>query len=239
MQRPMQFRKGGRRSVPPPFVSGPVPVPVHLPEEVTHVPSTSNAKLTLDDIADLRAYERERAEFRSHVIELKRKRRIPVGLFVSMVFENRDTIRFQIQEMARVEKLITDEAIQNELDTYNPLIPGPGALCATLFLELTSEEQLREWLPKLVGIERSPAIRIGEGDDAELVRAIPDEAHEQQLTREETTASVHYVRFELTPEQVARFADEPITLVVDHPAYQEETLLGDATRTELLNDLRG
>src|SRR3546814_13520606 len=120
---------------------------------------TTRAKLGLDDIADLRAYERERDEFRRHVIELKKRRRVHVGTILTLVFECRDTIRFQIQEMARVEKLITDEAIQNELDTYNPLIPDAGQLCATVFLELTSDEQLREWLPTLVGIDRS--LKIG------------------------------------------------------------------------------
>jgi hypothetical protein len=197
------------------------------------------AKLTLDDIADLRAYERERAEFRQRIIELKRRRRIPVGLYISLVFENRDTIRFQIQEMARVEKLITDEAIQGELDTYNPLIPAAGQLCATLLLELTSKEQLQEWLPKLVGIERSVALRIGEGGSAALVRATPEEAHAEQLTREETTASVHYVHFDVPPELIERFATEPVTLLVDHPAYEEETPLSEANRAELLADLRG
>ena len=83
-------------------------------------------KLTLDDIADLRAYERERDRFRAHIIELKKRRRVPVGPFVTFLFENRETIRFQIQEMARVEKIITDEGIQHELDVYNPLIPTPA-----------------------------------------------------------------------------------------------------------------
>src|SRR5687768_18269703 len=118
-------------------------------------------KLTLDDIADLRAYERERDAYRERIIALKRVRRVPVGPIVTLVFENRDTIRFQIQEMARVEKLITDAAIQNELDAYNPLIPGPGELSATLFLELTSKELLQEWLPRMVGIERAPRLRFG------------------------------------------------------------------------------
>ena len=112
-------------------------------------------KLTLDDIADLRAYEREREDFRAEVIALKKRRRVGVGPFMTFVFENRDTIRFQIQEMARVEKLITDEAIETELRTYNPLVPEPGELAATLFIELTSELALRDWLPRLVGIEQS------------------------------------------------------------------------------------
>ena len=195
---------------------------------------TTTRKLTLDDIADLRAYERERESFRAHIIELKKRRRVGVGLFVSVVFENRDTIRFQIQEMARAERILTDEGIQTELDVYNPLIPEPGTLSATLFLELTSDEQLREWLPKLVGIERSVLLRFAGHE----VRCIPDESHESQLTREEVTASVHYVRFEFTPEQVADWGTGPVELVIDHPAYQESTTLRDETVRELASDLR-
>jgi len=103
-------------------------------------------ELTLDDIADLRAYEREREEFRVRVKELKRRRRVSVGPIVTLVFENRDTVRFQVQEMARAERIHTDEGIQTELDMYNPLIPGRGRLSATLFVELTSKEALTEWL---------------------------------------------------------------------------------------------
>lgn len=194
-----------------------------------------NAKLTLDDIADLRAYEREREDFRAHIIQLKKKRRVHVGPIVTLVFENRDTIRFQIQEMARVERLLSDEAIETELRIYNPLIPDPGHLAATLFIELTSDEQLREWLPKLVGIETRLVLRVGE----EAVRCQVDPDHEKQLTREETTASVHYVSWELSPDQIERFASEPVALVVDHPNYQHEVELSAATREELLADLRG
>ena len=195
-------------------------------------------KLTLADIADLRAYERERATFRAEVIALKKRRRVHVGPIVTLVFENRDTIRFQIQEMARVEKLFTDEAIQGELDTYGPLIPEPGQLCATVFIELTDDAQLREWLPKLVGIERSIALRAGSGDDAVLIRAQPEAAHAEQLTREEITASVHYVHWTLTPVEVAAVEAGPVALLVDHPAYGEEAVLEDATVSELLSDLR-
>jgi Protein of unknown function (DUF3501) len=198
-----------------------------------------SSKLTLDDIADLRAYEREREGFRAEIIALKKRRRVHVGTILTLVFENRDTIRFQIQEMARVEKLISDEAIQAELDTYNPLIPDAGQLSATLFLELTSDEQLREWLPKLVRIERSLLLRAGEGDAVVEVRAIPEEGHDAQLTREETTASVHYVRWELSPAEVDAVASGPVWLVVDHAAYREEAELSPSTIDELLRDLRG
>ena len=189
-------------------------------------------KLTLDDIADLREYEREREAFRADVIALKKRRRISLGPFVTLLFENRDTIRFQIQEMARAERMLTDEAIQTELDIYNPLIPEPGRLCATLFIELTSEAELREWLPKLVGVERSVQLRIGD----DVVRARPEDAHEAQLTREDVTASVHYVWFDLTPEQVAALGTAPVTLAVDHPAYQHAATLLPDTVAELQAD---
>ena len=124
------------------------------------------SKLTLDDISDLRAYERERDDFREQIIELKKAGAFALGPLVTFVFENRDTVRFQIQEMARVERILTDEAIQTELDIYNPLIPEANQLTATLFVELTSKDELQEWLPKLVGIERRVGLRVGEGGDA-------------------------------------------------------------------------
>lgn len=195
----------------------------------------SRRKLTLDDIADLRAYERERSEFRARVIEIKRRRRIELGTFVTVMFENRDTMRLQVQEMARVEKTITDEGIQEELDAYNPLIPEPGQLCATLFIELTSDEAMREWLPKLVNIERSVVIRLPDGSQ---VRGELDPVHESQLTRVEVTAAVHYMSFDFTPEQVEEFARGPVVLAIDHPAYLEEMELSQLTVDELLTDLR-
>ena len=193
------------------------------------------SKLTLSDIADLRAYERGRDDFRRDVIAVKRRRRVALGEFVTLLFENETTIRFQIQEMARAEKIIDDEAIETELRIYNPLIPEPGQLCATLFIELTSKEALMEWLPRLVGIERSVALRLSDG---ELVRAVVDEDHDKQLTREETTASVHYVRWQLTPEQVERFVAGPVSLVADHAQYAFETPLGAETVAELAADVR-
>lgn len=192
-------------------------------------------KLTLDDISDLRAYERERDDFRREVIALKRRRRVQLGEFLTLLFENGQTIRFQIQEMARVEKLLTDEAIETELRVYNPLVPSPGQLCATLFVELTSKDALMEWLPKLVGIETAVGLQLADGT---VVPAVVDEDHRKQLTREEITASVHYVRWDLTPAQVDAFAAGPVSLVVDHPNLQLTTELRPDTAAELLGDLR-
>lgn len=200
----------------------------------------TNTKLTLDDISDLRAYERTRDGFRAGIIALKRLRRVSIGPVITLVFENRDTILFQVQEMARAERMLSDEAIQAEIDTYNPLIPGPGELSATLFVELTDRTQMEEWLPKLVGVERSIELLIGEGGpSAEVVTCVVEEEHAQQLTREEITASVHYVRFELTAAQVERFAAEPVVLAANHPAYAEGVHLSEDTKATLLEDLRG
>jgi hypothetical protein len=196
-----------------------------------------NTKLTIEDIADLRAYERERDDFRQQIIVLKKRRRVPVGPFVTLLFENRDTIRFQVQEMARVEKIISDEGIQTELDIYNPLIPEPGTLAATMFIELTDKDELMEWLPKLVGVERAVQLRIG--PRTEVVHARVDADHEKQLTRETTTASVHYVHFDLTPDQIEQFARGPVRVEIDHPAYAYGTNLDEVTTAELLTDLRG
>ena len=198
-------------------------------------PQTASRKLTLGDIADVRAYERERDEFRVKVMETKRRRRLSFGTIITMMFENRDTMLLQIQEMARVEKLTTDEEIQVELDTYNPMIPEPGQLTATVFLELTSDDQMREWLPKLVGIERSFVVVLPNGD---RVPSITEEAHAGQLTREEATAAVHYIRFELSQEQVESFATGPVRVEIEHPDYLESIELSDSTHAELLGDLR-
>ena len=193
----------------------------------------ASRKLTLADILDTRAYERQRADIRAAMIDLKQRRRVALGTIVTVMFENRDTVRHQIHEMARVEHLVTDAAIQEELDIYNPMVPEPGQLCATLFIELTSDDQIREWLPKLVGIEQSVVFRLPDGSEA---RSITEAQHASQLTRADVTAAVHYIRFEFTPEQVAAF-DGSVILAVDHPNYGEEIELLPATVAELRGDL--
>lgn len=192
-------------------------------------------KLTLDDIADHRAYEREREEFRTRIIELKRIRRVSVGPVVTLVFENRETVRFQIQEMARAERILTDDGIQAELDIYNALIPEPGQLSATLFIELTTDDSMRNWLPRLVGIENSVVLRLADGRE---VRSVPEEDHGAQLTREAITASVHYVHFLLSADAVEAFEAGGVTLAVDHPEYDEQIELSEPTRASLAADLR-
>ncbi len=192
-------------------------------------------KLRLEDIADLRAYERQRATFRASMIEVKRLRRVAIGDLLTIMFENRDTMRLQIQEMIRAEKLVTDEGVMEELKVYNPMIPNPGQLCATLFLELTSEEQVREWLTKLAGLENSIFLQLSDGSK---IRGTIDAQHAAGLTRPDVTAAVHYLTFEFTPEQVEQFAFGPVSVVCDQPNYLQMADLLEATKTELLTDLR-
>src|SRR6478672_12295404 len=120
-------------------------------------------KLTVDDIVDMRAYERERDDLRREIIDLKRVRRVALGPIMTMVFENTVTMRWQVQEMARAERMQTDEQIAHEVETYNQLIPGTDELSATLMIELTSEPALREWLPRLVGIQSHIAVVLPDG----------------------------------------------------------------------------
>jgi hypothetical protein len=192
--------------------------------------------LILTDVLDLRAYERVRDDYRARVIAHKKRRRISLGPIMTLVFESFDTVRFQVQEMARAEKIISDEAIQVELDIYNRLLPAPGELSATLLIELTSDPALREWLPKLVGIERQIGIRFGD----ELVSSAPEADHAAALTRETITPAVHYLRFPFSDAEVAAFAQaEEVAVVSTHPAYEQSTALGPEVREELVGDLHG
>jgi len=192
--------------------------------------------LTLDDVLDLRAYERVRGDYRAKVIALKKNRRVALGPIMTFVFECLDTVRFQVQEMARVEKIISDEGIQTELDIYNRLLPAPGELSATLLIELTSEPDLREWLPKLVGIETT----VGVAMDGDVVLSVPEAEHAAALSREEITPAVHYLRFPFGDEQVEAFrAASEVALVSEHPAYPARSVLAPAVREQLLGDLLG
>ncbi len=191
-------------------------------------------KLTLDDIVDMRAYERDRDDFRRRIIELKRSRRVAIGPIMTVVFENTETMRWQVQEMARVERMLRDEQIQHEIDTYNEIIPELGQLSCTLLLELTSDAQLREWLPRLVGIESHIAFVFADGS---VAHGKPSDEDEARLTRPDTTAAVHFLKFDLTPSQMAAFDSGPVKLISDHPEYPEEVVLEAATRLALAADL--
>jgi hypothetical protein len=201
-----------------------------------------DAPLTVDDILDLRAYERVRDGYRAEVMARKRRRRVALGPIMTLLFECLDTVRFQVQEMARAERITTDAGIQAELDVYNRLLPAPGRLSATLFIELTTEDELRHWLPALVGIERALGIElpgVGPEGSSLTVAGAPEADHEAALTRTAVTPAVHYLWFTFSEDEVARFAAGRSTLVSRHPAYPARAELEPGTRAELLSDLRG
>jgi hypothetical protein len=188
-------------------------------------------KLTNADIKDLREYERERDAFLAEVISMKRKRRIALGDLMTIVFENATTMRFQIQEMARAERMLRDEQIAHEIETYNELVPNDGELVGTLFIEITDVDLLREWLPKLTRIQNHIAIEVA-GE------SVPGrEIDLERLTREEEiTTTVHYLKFAFTEAQRKTFGDAPVAIVVNHPNYEVRVELTEDQRSELVGD---
>ena len=188
-------------------------------------------KLTNADIKDLREYERERDAFRAEIISMKKKRRIGLGDLMTIVFENAATMRFQIQEMARAERMLRDEQIAHEIETYNELVPDDGELTATLFIEITDTDALREWLPRLTRIQNHIAIEVA----GEFVPG--EELDVERLTREdEITTTVHYLKFTFTEAQVRTFAAGPCAIVVNHANYEARADLTEEQRAELLSD---
>lgn len=172
-------------------------------------------KLDLDDLYSLEEYARNRDEFRARVMEHKRHRRLHLGDHVTLCFEDRLTIRYQVQEMLRAERIFEADGIQAELDAYNPLIPEGNNWKATMLIEYPEVAERERELQRLVGIEHRVWMQVG---DHEPVAAIADEDLERST--ESKTSAVHFLRFELSPEMVAALKDgAPLRAGVDHPAY--------------------
>jgi len=172
--------------------------------------------ITRDSLLTLEAYARERASFRARVLAHKRNRSVALGDHVTLLFEDELTIRYQIQEMLRIEKTFEDAGIQDELDAYNPLVPDGNNLKATMLIEYEDVAERREALARLKGIEDALWLQVG--GHAE-VRALADEDLERE--NDEKTAAVHFVRFELTPPMIADFkAGRGVALGIDHPHYR-------------------
>jgi hypothetical protein len=159
---------------------------------------TTMEKLTRRDLYSLEQYATARPEFRSQVIAHKKNRRVPLGNIAALYFEDRLTMQYQVQEMLRAERIFEPEGIQEELDAYNPLIPDGSNLKATFMIEVADENERREVLAKLKGIEDEVWLRV---DGFEPVFAVADEDLDRE--NEEKTSSVHFLRFEFTPEMIA------------------------------------
>ncbi|MFT3791502.1 MAG: DUF3501 family protein [Rudaea sp.] len=188
-------------------------------------------KLAQEDLYTLEAYARERPAFRARVLEHKKSRIVHVGGHVTLVFEDALTIRYQIQEMLRVERIFEPAGIAEELDAYNPLIPDGRNLKATMLIEYPDENERARKLVELHGIERRVALQIG---DLAPIVAIADEDLERSTDTK--TAAVHFLRFELDAAHVAAFATSVVAIAIDHSAYCARSVLAVEARTALAHD---
>lgn len=191
-------------------------------------------KLTREDLYSLENYSKIRSDFRNNVMAHKRIRVVHIGPNATLHFEDRLSMQYQIQEMLRVERIFEPESIQEELDTYNPLIPDGSNWKATLMMEYGDIEQRKQMLAKLVGIEQRTWVQIS---GFERVYPIANEDLERQT--EEKTASVHFLRFELIPEMISAVKQgAAISVGIDHESYKYEIeALPETVRQSLSDDL--
>jgi hypothetical protein len=191
--------------------------------------------ITRDSLMTLEAYAKARPAFRAEVIQHKKLRSVQLGNHLMLLFEDDMTVRYQVQEMLRIEKIFDEEGIQSELDAYNPLVPDGSNLKATVLIEYANETERKAALAKLIGVEDRLFIQV-EGQTR--VYAIADEDLDRE--NEEKTSAVHFVRFELTqPMKDALKAGAQLMIGCDHPNYPahlEE--LPVETLASLVKDLR-
>ena len=191
--------------------------------------------ITAESLMSLEQYAKARKEFRARVIAHKKPRTVRLGDHVTLVFEDELTIRYQVQEMLRVERIFEEQGILDELEAYNPLIPDGSNWKATMLIEYPDPAERKGALARLIGIEDKVWVRVG-GLDRRF--AIADEDLDRE--NEEKTSSVHFLRFELdAPMKQALKAGEPLAIGVDHAAYAaQRDPVAPETRQSLLADLR-
>ena len=189
-------------------------------------------KVTLDEIMGPERYERIRDDFRRQIIALKKQRRVSVGDHVTFVFENHETVFFQIQEMLRAERITDLDKVRFEVDVYNELIPAEGELSATMMIEIIDQERIRPELVRLIGIDQTVSLQIGSQFTIPAV-------FEAGRSKEDNLSAVQYVRFFLSPEARTAFQDEqqPVRLVIQHPHYRVQAELLPETRRLLAAEL--
>ncbi|HYL89217.1 MAG TPA: DUF3501 family protein [Burkholderiales bacterium] len=186
-----------------------------------------------DSLLSLEAYARERNAFRARVMEHKKRRTVHLGGHLTLLFEDELTIRYQVQEMLRIERIFEDQGIQGELDAYNPLVPDGTNWKATMLIEYPEVEERKRMLERLKGIERQVWVQV---QGHERVAAIADEDLERE--NEEKTSSVHFLRFELTgPMRQALHAGAAVAVGVDHPAFRAQAQLSAEVRAALAADV--
>ena len=201
----------------------------------TNMTNTTMPKITRESLMTLEAYAKARKDFRAKVLEHKKPRAVHLGDHLTLLFEDELTIRYQVQEMLRIEKTFEESGIQDELDAYNPLIPDGRNFKATLLIEYEDVEERRTALAGMKGIEDKVWVQV---EGSPKVYAIADEDMERE--NEQKTSSVHFLRFELTEDMAAALKyGVSLSMGVDHPNYTVSVSpVGKETRDALSADLR-
>ena len=191
-------------------------------------------RITRDSLMTLEAYHKARPEFRKAVIAHKKRRTVALGDHVTLIFEDEQTIRYQVQEMLRIEKIFEEEGILHELESYNPLIPDGRNFKATMMIEYEDPTVRRAALGRLKGIEDTVWVQV---EGSSKVYAIADEDLERE--NDEKTSAVHFLRFELTEEMAAALKyGVSLSIGVEHPNYTEVVSpVSNETRAALVADL--
>ena len=185
------------------------------------------------ELLNLYDYEKVREARRAAVIALKAERRVTVGRYLSFVFENRETVWFQIQEMVRAERLVDEAKIAEEIEVYNTLLPRPGELAATMFIEIGEPDRIKPVLDALLGIDTRDYVRLQVGPHV-VVGAFEAGHSDEELGK---LSAVHFVRFALPPAARRDFPHADVALGVEHPNERGRTVLSAATRRRLAEDL--
>jgi hypothetical protein len=190
--------------------------------------------LTRESLYSLEKYSEFRDEFRQQVMEHKRNRRLPLGTNATLYFEDQMTMQYQVQEMLRIEKIFEADGIQEELDAYNPLIPDGSNWKATFMVEFPEIEERKAMLTRLVGVEEKVWMQIGD-----LPKIVPIADEDLERSDDEKTSAVHFLRFELTAEQVEQLKNgAELAAGIDHDVYQVEIRpVAENIRLSLLKDL--
>jgi hypothetical protein len=188
-------------------------------------------KVTASDIIPTEEYLKIREARRREIINLKNRRRISIGPRISLTFENRETVIYQIQEMTRVENITDPEKIQHEIDVYNELIPDANCLSATLFIEISDNSQIKEILDKMQGLDEEGIMFLTLGGNKILAE------FESGHSKEDRISAVHYVRFRFISDQTNKFMEAQIEIHVEHPQYKASTALTSEQKKELSRDL--
>ena len=189
-------------------------------------------KLKKSDLYSLENYAAIRDEFRTEVMQHKKLRYIQLGENLRLLFEDRMTMQYQVQEMLRIEKIFEAEGIKEELDAYNPLIPDGMNLKAVMMIEFSDVDERKGALAKLIGVEREIWLQV---DGFDKVYPISNEDLERET--DEKTSSVHFMRFEFSPEMIAALKEGAVMKAgVDHPEYQYQVTIEDTVRLSLVAD---